>query len=350
MIAKVARHVSIHTFDTSLEQKVLFSRGSICKHIQDCTIMKDLVMGRQIYSIMFVQGLDSDSFIMDHIIRMFSACGSLIDASESFRQVSNPSIFTWNALVSAYINLGDHETALHLFYKMQETGEVVPDKVSYLSAIKCCSFVGCIKNSRLLHTQIIRAGLLLDVAVGSSIVDMYCKCGDLPNARKVFNFYHNMDLILWAAQLSGYAQHGMYKEAHQAVDKMFCEGLHLNDVCFLGLITACGHEGDVEEGCVLFLSMTRLYEIRPRLEHYTCIIDMLSRAGRLEEGVCIMEEMSYMPTTEIWFALLGSCRIHGNLKLAERVSECIWMLDPENTSASRLLATTYKRFAGAHLF
>ena len=87
---KVTRHVAMHTLDSSMEQKLLFSRGSICKIIQDCTKKKCLLMGRQIYSIVFIHGLDSDSFIVDHIIRMFTACGSLVDASEAFYQELNP--------------------------------------------------------------------------------------------------------------------------------------------------------------------------------------------------------------------------------------------------------------------
>jgi pentatricopeptide repeat protein len=166
----------------------------------------------------------------------------------------------------------------------------------------------------------------------------------LPSAAKLFDSCRNVDTILCAAQIGGYAQHGMRREACAVADQM---GLfQLNDVCFLGLIAACGHEGDVEEGCVLFSLMSGSYAIRPRLQHYTCVVDMFGRAGRVEEGLCIVEEMSCKPTTEIWLALLGSCRLSGNLKLAENAAECIWMLDPENTSAFRLLITTCDNFAG----
>ena len=243
---------------------------------------------------------------------------------------------------------GSLDEAYKLFCRMAEEG-LESDSGTFLNALCVCMNLASLEKGKAFHVIIASRGFLSDFCVGTALIDMYCKCGDLSNARKVFNICHDRDMVLWAALVSGYAQHGMYKEARQTIDKMQSEGLQMNDVCFLELLSACSHEGYVDDGYCLFSSMSRLYEIRPRLEHYTCMVDMLGRAGRLEEGSCMVDEMAYRPMAETWLVLLGSCRINGNLKLAEHVSECIWKLDPKNTSAFLLLENVYSTFAEAEM-
>jgi pentatricopeptide repeat protein len=161
---------------------------------------------------------------------------------------------------------------------------------------------------------------------------MYAKCGSLGDAQQVFNNMATRNVVTWNAMLGGYTMHGHGTEACRHFRQMYEEGLQVDDVSFVCLLSACSHAGLVDEGICYFDSMGSVYKISARAEHYTCMVDLLNRAGRLHEAEDMINTMSCTPNIYVWKALLGACRIYGNVEMQERVAMRVLELDPGNTT------------------
>eukprot|EP00250_Pteridium_aquilinum_P002479 c12695_g2_i1 orf=127-786(+) len=191
-----------------LEQGRCRITGDIIHNLlKECTKNKDLAAGRQLNSLMMRNGLNSDTFLSDHLIRMFAACGRLLDANHAFNNVRKPSIYTWNAILSAHANLGWSSRALELYDKMKQKG-FEPDSVTFLCMLRACCDMRGTGQGMLIHDHVIRDGLHLDSTIGNAVLDMYCKCGHLEEAQKVFNTLKNRTVVSWGALMAGYVQHG----------------------------------------------------------------------------------------------------------------------------------------------
>jgi pentatricopeptide repeat protein len=170
---------------------------------------------------------------------------------------------------------------------------------------------------------------------------MYAKCGSLEDALKVFNKMPSRDVVTWNAMIGGYAIHGHGKEALKQFEQMREEGVQPDDTTFVCLLSACSHSGLVDEGLRFYSSMSTVYMISANFQHYTCMVDLLGRAGRLHEAENMVLAMPYKPQVAAWMALLGACRIHGNVEMGERVAKQVLELEPENAAGYVLLSNLY---------
>lgn len=238
------------------QQGIPVSRDIMYCLLQCCIKRKVLTAARQVRSLMVNTGLDSITFLRDHLIRLFALCGSLHEANEIFGKVAKPSIYTWNAIISAHEKLGEGKEIFKLFCKMQDDG-LRPDKVTFLCILKASGSIGSLQQGRLIHNEVIEKALDADVVVGSTLVDMYSKCGSLEEARGVFDTLSNRNTVSWGAMITGYAQHGQGLSALELFQKMKLEGITPSNFTFSCILKACGTIGAVGEGHLIHDEITR---------------------------------------------------------------------------------------------
>lgn len=236
--------------------------------------------------------------------------------------------------------MGFFDRALNLFGQMQPTG-VKPDSVTYASILPACGNLAALEYGKQFHKDIIRSGFQSDIFVGNALVDMYAKCGSVWEAFKVFEKIGKRNVISWTAMIAGYAMNGHGKEAIKLFQQMQQSSTKPNHITFVGVLSACCHAGLVDDGWQYFHCMVRDYHIMPYMEHYCCMVDLLGRAGFLDEAEDFINKMPLKPDTSIWASLLGACTIHSNIDLGERVAECLFELEPKNPAHYVLLSNLY---------
>ena len=190
------------------------------------------------HCLMIGNGIDSDSFLSDHLIRFFATYGSALDAYIVFNRVGNPTVYTWQAIISAYMSSGENQKAIYTFNEMQQYG-IKPDKVTYLYALRICSMLGSLQQGRRIHEQVLESGFISDLAIGSTLIDMYASCGSFNDARSVFARVQSKDLGTWNVMIGACAQYGCVKEALHLFYHMQEQGPNPGLVTFVNVLKAC---------------------------------------------------------------------------------------------------------------
>ncbi|KAH9535066.1 hypothetical protein CY35_17G034800 [Sphagnum magellanicum] len=260
-----------------------------------CASIMALEEGRHAHEQIIQNGCESDAFVGSSLIAMYAKCGSMEDASRVFNKLPSRAVVCWTAMIFGHVKCGEGHKALELFQKMQQEG-VQPDPVTYVGVLNACANVVALEEGRRAHERIIQSRCESDVFVRSSLVDMYAKCGSMEDACRVFNTMPSHDVVSWNALLGGFAIHGQGKEALVHFELMCEEGVHPDDITFVCLLSACSHAGFVDEGLRFFALMTTVYRIPAKLEHYTCMVDLLGRAGHLQEAENMIQ--GYVPNTK----------------------------------------------------
>ncbi|CAK9881683.1 unnamed protein product [Sphagnum jensenii] len=294
-----------------------------------CASLAALEEGRHLHQQIIQSGCESDVLVGNSLVDMYAKCGSIEDAWTVFNRMSSRNVVAWNAMILGFLKSGQGQKSLELFQQMEQKG-VEPDPVTFVGVLNACASVSALEEGRRIHQQIIQSGLESAVFVGSSLLDMYAKCGSIEDAQKVFNKMPMHDVVTWTAMLKGYAMHGLGKEALRHFEQMSQAGVEMDQVTFISLLSACTHAGLVDEGLCYFESMGSVYGVPATVEHYACIVDLLGRAGHLQEAEDFISTMSCEPAASVWVALLGACRIHHNMEMGERIAKQLVELDPGN--------------------
>eukprot|EP00253_Pinus_taeda_P010633 PITA_10633 len=276
---------------------------------------------------------------------MYAKCGSIEFAQRWFDKISNKNVVSWNIMISGYVQNGLAIEALILFRNMV-VENVTQNCVTAAIVLQACAHLASLQQGMSIHGYILRRHLEVDVFVGNFLIDMYVKCGNVEMAQQVFDKMLRSDVVSWSAMITGYTQSGHAKEALSLFQKMQLEGLRPNSFTMASVLPACAHlkallEGLVDEGMRYFDFMIQDYCITPSVDHFTCMIDLLGCAGRLSEAQEIIERMPLKPNISVWGALLGACRVHRNIKLAQYVAERLFELDPKNVGYYVLLSNIY---------
>ncbi|KAH8940748.1 hypothetical protein BDL97_14G001500 [Sphagnum fallax] len=281
-----------------------------------CASMAALEEGRHAHEQIIQSGYESVAFVGNSLIDMYAKCGSMEDAKRVFNKLPSRDVVSWNVMIFGHVKYGQGQKALELFRQLQEEG-VQPDFMTLVGVLNACASVVALEQGRRAHDWVIKSGWDSNVFVGNSLIDMYAKCGNLEDALKVFNKMPSRDVVTWNAMIGGYAIHGHGKEALKQFEQMHEEGVQPDDTTFVCLLSACSHSGLLDEGLRFYSSMSTVYMISANLQHYTCMVDLLGRAGRLHEAENMVLAMPYKPQVAAWRALLGACRIHGNVEMGE---------------------------------
>ncbi|CAK9260361.1 unnamed protein product [Sphagnum jensenii] len=281
-----------------------------------------------------------NAMIFGYVKYMYAKCGSIEDALEVFDRMHTRDAVAWTTMILGYVKCSQGKNALELFHKMLYEG-VEPIPATFMAVLSACASVVALEEGRLVHEYISRSGWESDLFVGSSLIDMYAKCGSVEYALRVFNKMPRHDLISWNTMLGGYAMHGHGKEAVEHFEQMWDRSVEIDKVTFICLLSACNHAGLVEEGLQFFESMKSVYGISATVEHYACMVDLLGRAGRLAEAEDLIKVMHCEPNAPVWRALLGACRVHGNVEIGEHAAQKVIELDPGDAAGYVLLSNIY---------
>eukprot|EP01018_Ginkgo_biloba_P010582 Gb_16515 [translate_table: standard] len=308
--------------------------------LNGCSTPEVLQKGKHLHALILQSGYESDVNVGNSLVTMYAKCGDTEDARQVFDRMPNHGVVSWNAMVAGYAQSGHCEESLNVFCWMQQAG-VKPNPFTFGSALSACATLVALEHGKRIHTYIVKTGFESDVFVGSALVDMYAKCGSIENASDVFNRMSKRNVVSWTVMIAGYAQHGYGKDVLELFGQMQQGGMKPDHVTFVGVLSACSRAGLVDEGHHYFNSMSQDYGIMPRLEHFACMVDLLGRAGHLDEAEEFINRMPFQPSISVWQSLLGASRIHGNMEVGKHAAECLLELEPHDSSTYVLLSNIY---------
>ncbi|PIA30603.1 hypothetical protein AQUCO_05500133v1, partial [Aquilegia coerulea] len=296
-------------------------------------------LGRQFHGFCIKYGYAWNVYVGSSLLDMYARCGQMKEAQSVFDGMADKNEVCWNALIAGHARKNEAEDALKLFWKMQRQS-FKPTHYTYSSVFSACSTIGALEQGKWIHAHMIKSGEKLIAFVGNTLVDMYAKAGSIKDAKKIFDRLEKIDVVSWNSMLTGYAQHGLGKEAVRQFEEMLRLGFRPNEITFLGVLTACSHGGLLNEGQHYF-GLMKKYQIEPDVFHYVTIVDLLGRAGLFDRAQRFIEDMPVQPSAAIWGALLGACRMHGNIELGTLAAERVFELDPHDSGPHVLLYNIY---------
>lgn len=262
------------------------------------------------------------------------------DAWQLFKQMPNPNSVSWSSIISGFQQNGFSSHGLILFREMLSVG-VEPNSHSFTGALTACADLAALSKGEQLYGQVLKRGFNCNTHVGNSVISMFIKSGSLDNARRIFKYMPHLDMVTWNSMVTGYGQHGCGAEAIMVFNQMEEAGFQPDEVSFLGVLQGCSHSGLVEEGRRCFISMEKDYGISPKIEHYSCLVDILARAGLLNEAADIIDRMPFKPVAIFWRTLLNGCRIFGNLELGVHAADRVLEVESSNAASCLMVMEMY---------
>ncbi|CAK9152574.1 unnamed protein product [Ilex paraguariensis] len=313
--------------------------------LRSCSCLSNFTFGKQVHGLIIKVNLGGDGYVGTALIDMYAKCRCLEDVEIIFNRLNERDLFTWTTIIAGYAQSDQGEKAIRCFSQMQKEG-VKPNEFTLASCLRGCSGIASLVNGQQLHALAIKDGQFGDMFVTSALVDMYGKCGFIDDAETIFNDMESCDTVLWNTMICGYSQHGQGEKALEAFKIMLDEGVLPDAVTFIGILSACSHLGLIEVGRKHFESMSNMYKITPLIEHYACMVDILGRAGKVDEVKSFIEQMKLTPNALIWETVLGASRVHGDLELGEIAAKKLFEINPEKDSTyvlfSNMLAVKAK--------
>ncbi|PON78028.1 DYW domain containing protein [Parasponia andersonii] len=310
--------------------------------IRCCRDMVNVLNGRVIHDVVLKHGLESNRFVCAALVDMYAKCRVIEDARKLFDEMPSRDLVSWTVMIGGYAECGNAYESLVLFDSMREEG-VVPDKISMVTVVSACAKLGAMNKARLVHDYVFGNKFSLDVILGTAMIDMHAKCGCIDSARDIFDKMKDKNVVSWSAMIAAYGYHGHGRKALDTFSMMLSSGTLPNAITFVSLLYACSHAGLIEEGLRFFTLMWDEYSVTPNVKHYTCMVDLLGRAGRLDQAVKLVESMKVEKDEGLWGALLGACRIHGHIDLAEKAANSLLQLQPHNAGHYVLLSNIYAK-------
>ncbi|KAF4350024.1 hypothetical protein F8388_017602 [Cannabis sativa] len=300
-----------------------------------------LRLGKGIHGLSFKRPVDTPLLLGNALMDMYVKCEHLCEAKQTFDELSERDVVSWTCVISGLVQSEHPKGSLELFCEMQQSG-IEPDKIILTSVLSACASLGALDYGRWVHEYIDRSGIKWDIQIGTAMMDMYAKCGCIKMALQIFNEMPRRNIVTWNALLSGLAMNGQAHEALGQFKEMTRSNVRPNEVTFLAILTACGHSGLVDEGRTYFHQMMREpYNVSPRLEHYGCMVDLLCRAGLLDEAQKLIKSMPMQADVLIWGALLSACKTFGNFELSHEILDGLLELESEDSGVYVLLSNIY---------
>lgn len=314
--------------------------------LKACGDHSALRLGRLLHSQAVVNELDEDCYVQTALVAFYSKCGDVGIARMVFDRMRERSIVAWNSIISGYEQNGLADESVELFFEMNKMDSAPKaDSATLVSLLSACSQLGRSDLGDWIRDYMSAKGIEPDAILGTSLINMYSRCSHVRKAREVFDNLKQRNVISWTAMISGYGMHGHGDEAMTLFHEMNSEGIRIrpNHVTFVAILSACGHAGLVNEGRRIFASMKQDHKVIPKMEHHVCMVDMLGRAGFLDEAIEFIKE--HIPAgsagPEVWTAMVGACKLHKNFKLGVEAAERLMCVEPNNPGHYVLLSNLY---------
>ncbi|XP_062009281.1 pentatricopeptide repeat-containing protein At1g08070, chloroplastic-like [Rosa rugosa] len=320
---------------------------------------------------LFDQMEERDSFSWTVLVDGLSKCGNVEKAREVFDRMPDKNMVSWNAMINGYMKARDFETARELFSQMvtrdvitwnsmiagyefngrfAEALELFPEileedlrptPATLVSVLSAVSGLAALSKGRLVHCVMVKHGFELDGVLGTSLIEMYSKCGSIDSAMAVFRGIQRKKVGHWTAIIVGLGMHGMADQVLQLFLEMRKNGMEPHAITFIGILNACSHAGLVDLGRYYFNMMIKDYGIEPTIEHYGCFVDILCRAGCLDEAKNVIGSMPMKPNKVIWMSLLSGARIHGNVEIGDYAAQHLIEVSPDTIGCYVVLSNMY---------
>lgn len=308
--------------------------------VSGCVQVGGFHEGLCVHGLALKMGLMSEVKVVHSFINMYGMFGYVGLAFYLFETMMVRNLVSWNSMIKIYARNGLGEEGVKFVRYMRRVG-ISPDQATVVTLLHGCKDI-CIGNLvDALHGYIITAGFDKDVTIMTTLVSVYTKSGRLDAAHEVFKGMKEPDRIAWTAVLAGYALHGYGTEAIELFDAMVSKGEEPDHVTFTHLLSACSHSGLVEEGRRYFEIMSRVYSVEPRLDHYSCMVDLLGRSGYVRDAYLLIRSMPMEPTAGVWGSLLNACKIYGNIDIGKEAAERLFALNPKDSRNYIMLSSMY---------
>ncbi|WVY93975.1 hypothetical protein V8G54_033063 [Vigna mungo] len=296
--------------------------------------------GEAIHSVTIRNGFQSLLFVQNSLLHIYAACGCTESAYKVFELMKERDLVAWNSVINGFALNGRPNEALTLFREMSVEG-LEPDGFTVVSLLSACAELGALELGRRVHVYLLKVGLKENSYVTNSLLDLYAKCGTIREAQQVFSEMSERNAVSWTSLIVGLAVNGFGEEALELFKEMEGQGLVPTEITFVGVLYACSHCGMLDEGFNYFRRMKEEYGIMPRIEHYGCVVDLLSRAGLVKQAYEYIQNMPVQPNAVIWRTLLAACTKHGYLDLGEIARSHILKLEPKHSGDYVLLSNLY---------
>ncbi|KAL7618128.1 hypothetical protein Lser_V15G01683 [Lactuca serriola] len=312
--------------------------------LKACAGVGRLRLGESVHSKVVKFGFDEDIHVLNTMVHMYCSCGEVDNARVVFDEMPKSDSVSWSAMIGGYARMGRSTSAVELFREMQIAG-VKPDEITMVSVLSACSDLGALELGKWVENYIEREKIPKSIELSNALIDMFTKCGDMDKALRLFKTLDHKTIVSWTSVIVGMAMHGRGLEAASLFEKMNLSGVPPDDVTFIGLLSACSHSGLVNEGQKYFDSMTSNFHIKPKIEHYGCMVDLFSRAGLVKEALEFVTNMPLDPNPIIWRTLTAACRLHGQLNLGETITKKLIEYEPLDQSNYVLLSNIYGKMS-----
>ncbi|XP_059665444.1 pentatricopeptide repeat-containing protein At4g14170-like [Cornus florida] len=303
-----------------------------------CARIGSLSRGKEIHAQSIRTGSAFDLFVSNALADMYAKCGRLNFAQNVF-DISLRDNISYNILIVGYSQMSDCSNSLTLFSEMGMMG-MKHDTVSFVGVLSACANLAAIKQGKEIHGFLVRKMFHTHLFVANSLLDLYTKCGRIDLAVKVFDQIPKKDVASWNAMILGFGMLGELDTAINFFEAMREDGVDYDSVSYIAVLSACSHGGLVEKGRNYFDQMCA-QGIKPTQMHYACMVDLLGRSGLVEEAAELIKSLPIVPDANIWGALLGACRIYGNIELGCWAAEHLFKLKPEHCGYYILLSNMY---------
>ncbi|CAN6570058.1 unnamed protein product [Malus baccata var. baccata] len=323
-----------------LSRLVLPGNFAFSMALKACAELSELRVGRAVHAQIVKSSEEPDQVVSNALLRLYAENGCFVDVFKVFDTMPERNVVSWNSLIASFARRDQVFQSLDCFRRMQGQGMGF-SWVTLTTILPVCARMTALHFGKEIHAQIVKSTKRPDVPVLNSLVDMYAKSGAIDYCKRVFDGMQSKDLTSWNTVLAGYASNGFMEEGMKLFAQMVESGIQPDGVTFIALLSGCSHAGLTDEGQSLFSKMKEGYGVSPTFEHYACLVDLLGRAGRIKEALDIVENMPMKPTGSIWGSLLNSCRLQGNVSLAERAAMELFELERHNPGNYVMLSNIY---------
>ncbi|XP_015574459.1 pentatricopeptide repeat-containing protein At1g31920 [Ricinus communis] len=326
-----------------LEKEVQSDNFTYPALIKACAWLRAIDESMQIHGHIFKLGFEEDLYVQNSLINMYGKCGKIELSCDVFKQIEHKDIASWSSIIAAHSSLGLWSECVQFFEEMIQDRSYRPEESLLVSVLSACSHLGALDLGRCLHGVLLRNFSELNVTVQTSLIDMYINCGCIEKGFCLFQRMSKKNHFSYSVMISGLAMHGRSMEALEVFSEMLDEGLQPDDVVYVGVLSACSRGGLVKEGLQFFNRMKFEHGIQPTIQHYSCMVDLMGRAGMLNEALEIIRSMPIKPNDVIWRSLLSACKSHHNLNIGETAAKSLSQLNSQNPSDLLMLSNMYAR-------
>ncbi|XP_056160942.1 putative pentatricopeptide repeat-containing protein At3g23330 isoform X1 [Syzygium oleosum] len=357
LISQFARNgfapYALKTFSFMHFSGVHLDSYALCSTLTASSDGEGVIFGRQVHALVVRSGWSSSVFVNGALIDLYAKSSLVDDAAQLFDEIPVKNTVCANALLSGYIDAKMWSEGLKVARNMPLLN-INHDHFTLSAMLRASTGLSAVELGRQVHGRLVRTvyDSENDLFLQSSVIEMYGKCGFVEKACQVFALAGyggegENDLVLWTSMLDAYGTNGCYGKVIELYKEMLVKGIKPDEVAFVTVIAACARTGQVALGIEFFESIRNEYNVKPTQEHYSCLVDLLSRAGELDRAWKLLDEMlqkGFGGTDSMWGALLNACLDSGNIELGKLAAQRALEWDPQNVGIYILLSNLYARF------